>query len=378
MVNRTENISVLIPDGEDNLLLNVVYSLSLKKNVKIYVLSSKRQHYMKYSSFIERYSFYPGTNDKDWINNINNQVEKHNIDVIMPVYDTGFSRIIKNKHLLKKKDKLCSLPSLSKFESARNKDLLYLHLKANDLPCPQSVIIKPKELTKSVDLEFPIVAKPVVGFYAGVGVKVLKSNEDIVGYFKSKTFGCNIIFQRFVEGYDICCNVLCENGEIIAYSMQKAGIHEEGKLTPQLDFSFVNEDSLFVIIKKLIKSLDWSGVANIDCRYDINEGTYKIIEINTRFWVNTEASAMAGVNFPYLYCLSSLNHKFDIHVANKMTYLHLKGLLKRLIKNPMFILKTGYIRKNTPLIFVIKDSIPTICKFIWRTKNIVAKKMTNN
>jgi len=374
-LNFNKKITVLIPDGESPRLLSVINCLSLVENVEVYVMSSRRHYYMKYSRYIKSYVFYPDSNDRDWVNNINYEVEKNDIDVIMPVFEVGFNRIIKNKNKLKEKDKLCSLPTFPNFESARNKDSLYRHLKANDLPCPQSVILEPNKPIELAELTFPVVAKPVEGFGAGQGIEVLSENKDIFEYIKSNTFSCNTIFQNFIEGYDICCNVLCKNGDIIAYSIQKAHFSVKGKLTPQLSFSFVEEEALLQIIKKLMKSLNWSGVANIDCRYDIDISTFKIIEINTRFWENIEASAMAGVNFPYLYCLSTLNHNFKIQKADKITYLNLKGLIKRLKTNPFFIINTSYIWKNTPISFALRDPMPMLYKFVWRTKNILIQKI---
>jgi hypothetical protein len=135
-LNFNKKITVLIPDGESPRLLSVINCLSLVENVEVYVMSSRRHYYMKYSRYIKSYVFYPDSNDRDWVNNINYEVEKNDIDVIMPVFEVGFNRIIKNKNKLKEKDKLCSLPTFPNFESARNKDSLYRHLKANDLPCP--------------------------------------------------------------------------------------------------------------------------------------------------------------------------------------------------------------------------------------------------
>ena len=79
------------------------------------------------------------------------------------------------------------------------------------------------------------------------------------------------------------------------------------------------------ITKKLMKSLNWSGVANIDWRYDENNKVFKIIEINTRFWLSTDASSIAGVNFPYLYCLSSLGNEIKLQKTESISYLSLEG-----------------------------------------------------
>lgn len=371
------DISVLIPDGDDHklLVLQVINCLSLIKGIKIHVMSTNRHNHLRYSRYVKYVLCYPETNDKDWINNINSAVEKFAIDVILPVFEVGTKRLIENKFHIKEKNKLCALSSLSNFEKAINKGSLYQHLKKNGFPCPKSVIVKPKELPVINDLKFPVIAKPVTGYGGGQEISILKNSIEVQDFNTSNRLSCNIIFQNFIHGYDICCNVLCINGEIKAYSMQKANIFQNGEVTPQIGFSFVKELKLLEIMTNLMKSLDWSGVANIDCRYDENDNTFKIIEINPRFWINVDASAIANVNFPYLFCLSTLNISYKIQEANTIDYLNLKGLVKSIVKNPFLIFRVTYLRKNTPLIFPLKDPIPMIYKFIWRTKNIVVKKL---
>lgn len=375
-IGKKKKISVLIPDGESHLLIYIINCLSLVKNVKVYIMSSKRHDHMKYSRFVRHYAYYPDVNDEDWISNIDNEVNKHNIDVIMPIFEFGIRRIIKNTDKLKFKDRLCNLPSLLNFDTARNKGMLYSHLIEKKIPSPKSIIVKQEEeLSNIKGIDFPVVAKPVEGFGGGLGIKLLKTNKDLLQYYNLNTFNCDTIIQEFIEGYDICCNVLCENGKLLAYSIQKGTVFGKGNLSPQIGFSFVNDDILLENTKELMESLNWSGVANIDWRYDVNQKLFKVIEINTRFWFNTDASCLAKVNFPYLYCLSALNYEFKIQKATPMPYLNLKGLVRRLKENPILVFNIKYLIKNTPISFVLRDPIPVIYKFIWRTKNIIIKKL---
>jgi predicted ATP-grasp superfamily ATP-dependent carboligase len=124
-----------------------------------------------------------------------------------------------------------------------------------------------------------------------------------------------------------------------------------------------------------MKSLDWSGVANIDCRYDEKDDIFKITEINTRYWINVDASAIA--NFPYLHCLLSKNIKHEVQEAANITYFNLKGVVQQMIKKPAIVFNIGYLKNNTPLMFVLKDPIPILDKFLWRTKNVLVRKIKN-
>jgi D-aspartate ligase len=378
-MNATQsNISVLIPDSQDHklLVLQVINCLSLyNKAINIYIMSSDRHNYLKYSRYVKRLTYYPERGDENWISNIDKEVEKYEIDVIIPVFEFGIKRLIENKNKLKQKDKLCILPNLSNFNIAGDKGLLYLHLKANGFPCPESVVTKPNELPDLKTLEFPLIAKPVIGFGGGQEIIVLDNKDDVIKYSQSNTFSCNAIYQNFIYGYDLSCNVLCDNGEITAYSIQNSSLFHRDDVTAQKGFQFIKDLELIEIIRKMMKSLEWSGVANIDCRYDEKEDTFKIIEINTRYWMNVDASAVANVNFPYLHCLLTQNIKYEIHEANNITYLNLKGLVGQLLKKPHMVFKIGYLKNNTPLLFALKDPLPMVYKFVWRTKNVLVSKL---
>lgn len=377
-MNKTPaTISVLIPDSQDHktLVLQVVNCFSFQKNIKLYVMSTERRNFLKYSRFVKQLSYYPEVDDESWIRNIDIEVEKYDIDVILPIFEIGIKKLIEYKNKLKHKDKLCVLPNLDNFETARNKNLLYLHLKSNGFPCPTSVITKPKELPDLTPLEFPVIAKPVSGFGGGQEIHVLKNDQEVLNYCESTSYPCHTIYQNFIFGYDVCCNVLCDNGEITAYSIQYADLFYKDEVTPQVGFQFIKEPELIELISKIMKSLEWSGVANIDCRFDEKEKEFKIIEINTRYWMNTDASAAANVNFPYLHCLLSQNVKHEIKEANPITYLNLKGLVRQVRKNPTMIFKIGFLKHNTPLFFAINDPLPIVYKFLSRTKNILFGKV---
>ncbi|MHA7844309.1 MAG: ATP-grasp domain-containing protein [Winogradskyella sp.] len=384
MKNNSKTLSILIPDGETTLLSNVVHSLSLIAHVKIYVLSSHKRRYFKYSidnncfkysRFIEKFIYYENTTPEEWIDKIDATVEDYSIDLIMPIFDVSTKRILEHQNNLKNRSKLCSLSSLSNFETALRKDLLYLFLKSNNLPCPESIIVDSRFKNDFVNLDFPLVAKPTYGFNGGMGVKLVNDKNELLNYINAIKTDNPILLQKFIEGFDVTCNVLCKNGDIQAYTMQKAAIIKSVKVTPQFEFSFFNDKALLGLMKDLMKALNWSGVANIDFRFDETDNTYKVIEINPRFWLNTEASALAGVNFPYLYCLSTLDNKIEFNPVESGTFLHLKALVKRLQRNPLLIFKVNFLIKNTPFGFIIKDPLVLWCKFIWRTNNIISSKI---
>ncbi|AXP79139.1 carbamoyl phosphate synthase-like protein [Mariniflexile rhizosphaerae] len=373
-------ISVLIPDGDSHLLIYVVNSLSQVKDVEIYIMSNQRHIPMRYSRHIFHFSYYPKTNEElEWIKNINEESKKHKIDVIMAIYEKGIEALIKYKDKILFKDKLCLLPAYNNFKIAKNKWKLAEHLLTNNLPFPKSYLYNSNNLTTDETIKFPIIVKPTEGIGGGTDVNIFKDLAGLQEYFAiNKLNDHEFIIQEYIEGYDIGCSVLCKSGSILAFTIQKATMNADNPFAPLLGVKFVYEEQLYEIIVKLIKSLNWSGVAHVDCRFDIKSNTFKIIEVNTRFWGSLDASLIAGVNFPYLYCLTGLNKQFELPKYKKVNYLNLKGLVKSIRNNVLFIFHFKFILNNTSFKYALNDPVPMVYKFVMRTKNIILEKIKHH
>lgn len=374
--SSNKSISILIPDGESHILLYVINCLSDVKGLSVYVMSNQKNNPMRYSRHIKGFSYYQKTSSHlDWISNINEEVEKNNIDVVMPIFETGIKTLIEHRSKIVHQEKLGLLPSLTNFNRAINKGLLSEHLDTNNISGPKSIIIASyNELNKVNRLNFPVIIKPLEGFGGGQGISVFNTIEDLKEHFTINGFNYANIVQEYIVGYDIDCSVLCKGGNILAFTIQKGNMLGNNQFAPQFGLSFLYEQELYNVVEKLIKSLEWNGVAHIDMRYDQNTKQFHVIEVNTRFWMSLDASLIAGVNFPYLYCLSSMGITFQKPQYKYVDYLNLKGVIKTIKKDIKFMFRINFILNNTPLKFALKDPKPMIYKFITRTRNILISR----
>jgi len=357
--------SVLIPDGENHLLNRVINGLAQVQGIKIYVMSAKRNSPMRYSRYVHKFSYYAKTlSDLVWIANINKEIEEHDIDVIMPIWEVGIRTLITHRDKILFKEKLGLLPSLSDFNTAINKGILSSHLDAFNIPNPKSVLVESvNQLNKVHALKFPILIKPLEGFGGGHGIRKFNTIEDMESYMVEKNIDYKLIVQEYIEGYDIDCSVLCKGGNILASTIQKGNMIDKSEFAPQIGLDFLYEHEMFKVAEKLMKSLNWSGVAHIDMRYDKNDNQFKVIEVNPRFWMSLNASQIAGINFPDLYCQASMHQEFKKPEYQFLTYLNLKGLVKKIQLDKKFLFRLGFIFNNTPLKFVLRDPLPVIYKF---------------
>jgi hypothetical protein len=196
-----------------------------------------------------------------------------------------------------------------------------------------------------------------------VGIVFFTNQAELEQFLRNQENSADFIIQEFISGYDLSCNVLCRNGEILAYTIQRGIIPGKKRFQPPAGIEFIHQEQVINNVEKLMRALNWSGVANIDFRYDENDKQVKILELNPRYWQTLLGSLVAGVNFPYLAYLSSLHIDFPRPEYRFVPFTYsglLFGiLLKKYLAGDQ---KVSGIR-NTSLIFTMKDPVPDLFRY---------------
>ena len=158
-------------------------------------MSNDKDIPMKYSRTVHEFSVYPKPDsDIDFIKNINHEVEKHNIDLIMPIFEFSTKIILKHKSSITSIDKLVLLPSFDNLQIANNKGVLNKHLEKNNLPCPKSQIIQ-KDIKFDIStIEYPVLLKPTESIGGG-GIYVFNNKNALVEFLNSDKFDCTYLVQ---------------------------------------------------------------------------------------------------------------------------------------------------------------------------------------
>jgi predicted ATP-grasp superfamily ATP-dependent carboligase len=123
-------------------------------------------------------------------------------------------------------------------------------------------------------------------------------------------------------------------------------------------------------------SLKWTGLANIDLIYDIRRKQYLVLEINPRYWLTLEGSLFAGVNFPWLYCQTVKGVNYEVPAYNEAKFVNLKGLVASLKKDLKNLFSGELLWIQSPLKYALQDPLPMVYHFIWRTKNLLVRRIT--
>jgi predicted ATP-grasp superfamily ATP-dependent carboligase len=372
--DQVKDISILIPDGESYIILGVLRCLSLLGGIRLFVMSESANTAIRYSRFITEFIHYPKQdNPKEWIAQINALTTTHDIDIIIPVFEVSSRKLIQYRDLLLKPGSHL-LPNLRDFDVAADKRLLSLHLYENNLPCPLTINAARYFEARDPDTlpRFPLLVKPVKSFGGGEGIIRVNERDELLRLFDSHVPDESVILQEYVEGHDLGCNVICRDGEILAFTIQKGTIFSKKPFTPQVGLKMIHEEQVYHTVQKLMKSLNWSGVANVDMRYDPVKRQFLILEINPRFWYTVLASAIAGVNFPKLYCKTVLGENYPVPRYQEISYLNNKGLMISLRRRPWRVLILSRFWKYTPVPFQVRDLKMTVAHLTWSLKNILS------
>ncbi len=215
------------------------------------------------------------------------------IEIIIPAGLEATIFLSKIKHRLKQ-FLLFPAAHYETIERLNNKWTFYEFLSANKIPTPETNLVKEMNDVFSLDIEYPVLGKPVDGA-GGRGIKVLNSTDELIHYTRdvfSKRYRSFIVQEYISRGYDIDLSVLCRNGEIIAWTIQRR--RDDGFI------EFLENNEVLSIGERIARLTSFTGVAHFDMRFDEKDGRIKVLECNPRFWDSLLASKWAGVNFPYI------------------------------------------------------------------------------
>jgi predicted ATP-grasp superfamily ATP-dependent carboligase len=283
---------IITTNSDDHIGLAAVRSLG-KKNINFQVVSNTKNTLSWYSRYCKNkiISSY----------DLNFFLKLSKDDVIFPMLEETMLLLSKNKSKLE-----CQLafPDFETLQTASDKSLLIQHAIKNNISCPKTFFItKPEDVNECTSvIDFPVILKPNRGaggkgivsvntpsLLPGVAEKILADNghfilQEKIPYTTKYTIGALCNFDHELKR-------VCVIKELRNYPVE----------TGQACYvETVNELGLVKFAEKLLKSLNFVGIADIDLVIDSRDNKPKLMEINPRFWGSMQVAIDAGVDFPYL------------------------------------------------------------------------------
>ena len=328
-----QELSVLIIDGESDLSLSVARCLGQIPGISIHALSREKYPSLRFSKYLSSFHFIQPNNPEERIELITKTAKITDASVILPV--AGAMRFSsKHSEQLSNIAPIAPIPPLNLFDLVVDKWSLTQFMHENNIPIPETVLLESgMDLEQRIrGLNSPLILKLTRGS-AGQDIFAFDVADDFFDFLERKRRSkARYLVQGFVEGYDIRCGILCKKGVVQACTIHKGVLERSRKFGPPAGIQFIESKIVFEIVEDLVSKLNWTGIASIDLRYDVEEDSYKVLEINPRYWGSLLGALCAGVNFPYLACLSGLNIPFNQPEYEEIVYLTGKATIQQSYK----------------------------------------------
>lgn len=374
-----QKLKVLIPDTESSPALNVIRCLSQVPGIEIDIMANQSNAASRYSRYVKSFARTSDNGPDEYLKHILNHALNKNSDIILPIDEPCHRIFSQNLEMIHKCCCTSPIPQPEAFETVINKWKIAKFCEKNGIPCPKTYRLNGKIISDEFQgISYPAILKPEHG-HGGINISVVNSFSELKNFIDSKpdlSMG-NYILQEYIPGYDIDMSLLAKDGNILSYTIQKGFIKRSNMFAASAGIMFLSEDRLLQNIVKLISALNYSGIAHIDLRYDERTENFVLIEVNARYWGSLMGSFLAGVNFPYLACLTGLGKKFDVSPFKYIRYVDSIAAIKIMLKHP-FPKRTERIRlSETDLKYLLKDPMAEVQSIMLKTqkkrKNIIGK-----
>ena len=232
-----------------------------------------------------------------------NLLEKEHFDVLIPVSDMTVPFVSKNKSDIEKRFAVkCAVPDYEQVYQVEDKSRFMVFCKENDIPHPKTARLSELTLEKVADeVCFPALIKPdySVGARGITEVNSIEELQEKYPFVNEKYGSCTL--QEFIENKEYYYNVMLyrdAQGRFLAYTILKiVRMYPIGAGSSSCCIT-VENDNILQICKDCLDRLNWVGMADFDVLQRLDNGEYKIIEINPRVPASLRAAAVSGINFP--------------------------------------------------------------------------------
>lgn len=306
----TNYYKVLVTSAYTNAGLAVTKSLG-KKGLAVTCADSHKNAKSFYSKYCKDKFIYPSPEErpKEFIKVLSNNVKNNHYVVLFPITDTDmyliskysdeflpYVRVAMNDHLtfMKALDKSHTIKIASKI----------------DVPVPKTIFIEDiNELKKiSEALKYPVIIKPrqsstiVSGrILQGSTIRITSKEKFIRKYRELHKKSPYPLIQEYISGEEGGIFLLLSRGELKAVFS-----HRRIRSINPLGGASCLREGVEIDLKmkdyalKILKEMNWEGIAMVEFKIDSEDGIPKLMEINGRFWGSLQLAVSSGVDFPYL------------------------------------------------------------------------------
>ncbi len=239
-----------------------------------------------------------------------------------------------------------ALPSIGSIRIANDKSSLIPFARSMGIPVPETTFKRSGESAESFSerIAYPAVIKLPRGEMLGLNpnerYKIVKSRDEFISeYSKMEKLDGDILVQQYIEGdgYGVSA-VFGKNHEPLEIFCHKRLREYPASGGPSCFCESADMPELAELAVKLLRALDWVGVAMVEFRGNAENGFY-LMEINPRFWGSCALAPNSGCNIPlalYRAACGECAPRFEKFVPNYKVGHRMRFLLQDLLSYPEY------------------------------------------
>lgn len=334
-------------------------ALSLKfasKDIRIIVASPRK--YLTYSRLSKYFDQYIYISKDSYLSGITKIIREYQVDFIYPTDELGTAFILNHHHDISSLCQIIPIPDELSFNISRDKWKLHSFLKKadNSIPLPETILYN--KYTEAPIFKYPFILKPARGG-GGRFIYKIKDQEQLRSFNAHVDTKSRYIMQKYIDGHDIGCSVLCKNGNILAHSIQKT---TSKNFDSQYDVRiYYHDEEVLDIVSRVMKPLNWNGIAHLDFVYNNLTKEKQLLEINPRFWGSMFGSLSTGLNFSKLLLNLANGEEITPPLYDEYYYVQTRKWIKDILKG-----KRKYKLSQSSIRYKLADPLVSLATLIKR------------
>jgi len=291
-------MKVLVTDGNYKHSLAAVRALA-QEGVEVHVSAESQRSLAGYSKYARLRLTYPDPRmGQKFIRAVEELDRKYEYDVILPIGSDTWNQFVVCDSDIRKK---VPLPPREAYATASNKFATMLYAEKIGIPTPKTLLRYDDIASFARRAGLPIVIKPSFG---SGGVRFIYLADQLVRDYGRELrdyWGAEVV-QEYIPGDGYGFFALLNKGAVVARFMHRR--LREFPITggPSTAAESIYDPTLNEFGERILRGLNWHGIAMVEFKRDLRTGQFKLLEINPKFWGSLDLAIAAGVNFPYLAC----------------------------------------------------------------------------
>jgi D-aspartate ligase len=324
VAQRHSNVGALVM-AADYRGLGVVRSLG-RRGIPVWVLKQGGHLVAATSRYVRRNIPWPAVDDRRQIDLLLDLARKHSLKdwLLFPTDDHAVALISRHHDVLASQYRI-TVPPWDQLQFLCDKRLL--HQTAHELGIHQPWTVWPhtREELGALDCPFPVILKPATRQRPNTlaipkAWRVVDRASLLASYDEASALvgSGNLMVQEIVpaagEG-QISYAAICKDGRPLASIVARENRQyprDFGQFSTYVES--VEEPRVVDPAVRLLASLNFTGLVEIEFKQDPRNGEFKILDVNPRVWGWHTLSRRAGVDFPHLLWL--LMHDQTVPVAH--------------------------------------------------------------